>query len=227
MDILGAADESDRRHAVTATIETLVRRLDNIGMAGQPQVVVGAHVDDRGPAGHADVGVLRALEHPLALVGASLPHAAGLLGEFIAIYMYEHDAPKAERQLHSLSVSRELLQDMESALLSIEQSPDDEELINAIFFAGFGQRILPSSAGRTTMCPTELQYDKGSSPHIRLLPIETRESPRALREFIAESAAKKPAVKKIAAAATKKAPKKAAKKAAPKAGKKAAKKGAE
>ncbi|MEE8212204.1 MAG: hypothetical protein V3T85_09815, partial [Acidiferrobacterales bacterium] len=30
------------------------------------------------------------------------------------------------------------------------------ELINAIFFSTFGQRILPSSAGRTTMCPTEL-----------------------------------------------------------------------
>jgi hypothetical protein len=30
------------------------------------------------------------------------------------------------------------------------------ELINAIFFADYGKRILPSSAGRTTMRPTEL-----------------------------------------------------------------------
>ncbi len=40
-----------------------------------------------------------------------------------------------------------------------EFSRGKSELINAIFFADYGQRILPSSAGRTTMCPTELLYD--------------------------------------------------------------------
>ena len=55
-----------------------------------------------------------------------------------------------------------------------EFSRGKSELINAIFFAAFGQRVLPSSAGRTTMCPTELMYDKGSAPCVRLLPIETR-----------------------------------------------------
>ncbi|GAA4022905.1 dynamin family protein [Actimicrobium antarcticum] len=55
-----------------------------------------------------------------------------------------------------------------------EFSRGKSELINAIFFAGYGQRILPSSAGRTTMCPTELLYDETSPPSIRLLPIETR-----------------------------------------------------
>jgi len=34
--------------------------------------------------------------------------------------------------------------------------------------------ILPSSAGRTTMCPTELMYDRARPASIRLLPIETR-----------------------------------------------------
>src|SRR5258706_2655150 len=48
------------------------------------------------------------------------------------------------------------------------------ELINAIFFADYGRRILPSSAGRTTMCPTELMYDESLPPCIRALPIETR-----------------------------------------------------
>ena len=41
-------------------------------------------------------------------------------------------------------------------------------------FAEYGQRILPSAAGRTTMCPTELMYDASFAPSIRLLPIETR-----------------------------------------------------
>ena len=55
-----------------------------------------------------------------------------------------------------------------------EFSRGKSELINAIFFADYGQRILPSSAGRTTMCPTELLYDENLPPAIRLLPIETR-----------------------------------------------------
>ena len=40
------------------------------------------------------------------------PVAAGLLAEFIAIYMYEWDVPKAERQLQALAVNRELLEDL-------------------------------------------------------------------------------------------------------------------
>ena len=41
-------------------------------------------------------------------------------------------------------------------------------------FAGYGRRIMPASAGRTTMCPTELGYDGAIEPCLRLLPIETR-----------------------------------------------------
>ena len=56
-----------------------------------------------------------------------------------------------------------------------EFSRGKTELINAIFFSGFGQRILPSQAGRTTMCPTELFYDRDTrTTYLRLLPIETR-----------------------------------------------------
>jgi hypothetical protein len=55
-----------------------------------------------------------------------------------------------------------------------EFSRGKSELINALFFADYGQRVLPSSAGRTTMCPTELLHDPAQPPGIRLLPIETR-----------------------------------------------------
>ena len=64
-----------------------------------------------------------------------------------------------------------------------EFSRGKSELINAIFFAKFGARILPSTAGRTTMCPTELLYDSGRSPELRLLPIETRKSGTTIAEF--------------------------------------------
>lgn len=64
-----------------------------------------------------------------------------------------------------------------------EFSRGKSELINAIFFAGYGTRLLPSSAGRTTMCPTELLYDKTKPSSIMLLPIETRLSDATTTEY--------------------------------------------
>jgi hypothetical protein len=64
-----------------------------------------------------------------------------------------------------------------------EFSRGKSELINAIFFSEYGKRILPSSAGRTTMCPTELLYDELLPPCIRALPIETRSRHGSTSEF--------------------------------------------
>lgn len=64
-----------------------------------------------------------------------------------------------------------------------EFSRGKSELINALFFAGHGRRIVPASAGRTTMCPTELAFDPDLLPSVRLLPIETRLEARSLTEW--------------------------------------------
>jgi hypothetical protein len=64
-----------------------------------------------------------------------------------------------------------------------EFSRGKSELINAMFFADYGRRIMPASAGRTTMCPTELGYDAAVPPCLRLLPIQTRLQPQALMEW--------------------------------------------
>jgi hypothetical protein len=55
-----------------------------------------------------------------------------------------------------------------------EFSRGKSELINAIFFADAGQRVLPATPGRTTMCPVELRYEADASPRLSLLPVETR-----------------------------------------------------
>lgn len=64
-----------------------------------------------------------------------------------------------------------------------EFSRGKSELINAIFFASYGKRIMPASAGRTTMCPTELGYDDRDSACLRLLPIQTRLESQPLMEW--------------------------------------------
>ena len=61
-----------------------------------------------------------------------------------------------------------------------EFSRGKSELINAVFFSEFGRRIMPTSAGRTTMCPTEIAYVEDMAPSLRLLPIQTRLQPDAL-----------------------------------------------
>jgi len=96
-----------------------------------------------------------------------------------ALDRYRHYVTEAELadaasdQRFSRAIAR-LADDKLSIAFVAEFSRGKSELINAIFFADYGQRILPSSAGRTTMCPTELLYDDSYEPSIRLLPIETR-----------------------------------------------------
>jgi Dynamin family len=64
-----------------------------------------------------------------------------------------------------------------------EYSRGKSELINALFFADFGRRIMPASAGRTTMCPTEIGYESGQGTSLRLLPIETRLQAKTLADL--------------------------------------------
>ncbi|WP_286976792.1 dynamin-like GTPase family protein [Pseudomonas sp.] len=65
-----------------------------------------------------------------------------------------------------------------------EFSRGKTELINSLFFSDYGQRMLPSQVGRTTMCPTELFFDPRSEhSYIRLLPIETRSADASISQF--------------------------------------------
>lgn len=89
--------------------------------------------------------------------------------------------PAVEERLHRLE-SRVRSEKVMVAFVA-EFSRGKSELINAIFFAGYGRRIMPASAGRTTMCPTELGYDADVPPCLRLLPVETRLQPQSLMEW--------------------------------------------
>ena len=58
------------------------------------------------------------------------------------------------------SLRQRLLADKLVVAFVAEFSRGKSELINAIFFADTGRRILPASPGRTTMCPVELAWDE-------------------------------------------------------------------
>jgi hypothetical protein len=67
-----------------------------------------------------------------------------------------------------------------------EFSRGKSELINAIFFADTGRRILPATPGRTTMCPVELGWRGDEPASLLLLPIETRLEGLSLGEMRAQ-----------------------------------------
>jgi hypothetical protein len=96
-------------------------------------------------------------------------------------------------------IDHELLDEADGALLSAlhdrltsdklvlafvaEFSRGKSELINAIFFADAGRRVLPATPGRTTMCPVELRFEAGCSPRLSLLPIDSRLQAQTLSEL--------------------------------------------
>jgi len=96
------------------------------------------------------------------------------------------DAAAGQRLAHALARVRD---DRLSVAFVAEFSRGKSELINAIFFADYGQRIVPSSPGRTTMCPTELAWDPALPPCIRLLPIETRADSLAIADHREDASA--------------------------------------
>ena len=81
-----------------------------------------------------------------------------------------------------LNILNGLSNDRITLAFAAEFSRGKTELINSLFFAESGVRLLPSSPGRTTMCPTELFYDEGGS-YIRLLNIESRLEDISLVEY--------------------------------------------
>ncbi len=82
---------------------------------------------------------------------------------------------EAETELRIIELLNTLRDDHLAIAFVAEFARGKTELINAIFFSEYDRRLLPSEAGRTTMCPTELFYDAGTDQsYIRLLPIETR-----------------------------------------------------
>ncbi|MHB8914815.1 MAG: dynamin family protein, partial [Thiobacillus sp.] len=89
----------------------------------------------------------------------------------------------AESDLRLKQLLDRLHEDTLNVAFVAEFSRGKSELINAIFFSDYRQRVLPTSAGRTTMCPTELFYDATRRPSLRLLPIQTRNKSGTIADF--------------------------------------------
>jgi hypothetical protein len=89
-------------------------------------------------------------------------------------WLDQHGHVDIQRSLRIYDLLESVRNDRMVLAFLAEYSRGKTELINAMFFADFKQRLLPSDVGRTTMCPTEIFFDPAEESYIRLLPIETR-----------------------------------------------------
>jgi GTPase SAR1 family protein len=99
-------------------------------------------------------------------------------------WLEEHglDDEGVNRQLDE--AREQLLSDTLTVACVAEFSRGKSELINALLHGSGQQRLLPSQAGRTTRCPTELFFDRESQrSYISLLPVETRLQDLTLAEL--------------------------------------------
>jgi Dynamin family len=103
--------------------------------------------------------------------------------KLLSEWLKDHELLDAAVEERLRRLENQMRSDKVMVAFVAEFSRGKSELINAIFFAGYKRRIMPASAGRTTMCPTELGYDGGVPPCLRLLPIETRLQPQPLMEW--------------------------------------------
>jgi len=103
--------------------------------------------------------------------------------KLLSEWMKDHELLDSAVEERLRRLEQQMRSDKVMVAFVAEFSRGKSELINAIFFAGYKRRIMPASAGRTTMCPTELGYDAEVPPCLRLLPIETRLQPQALMEW--------------------------------------------
>ncbi|HEY6133137.1 MAG TPA: dynamin family protein [Rubrivivax sp.] len=92
----------------------------------------------------------------------------------LAKWLRDNELHGEEERALLVSLHERLVSDKLMVAFVAEFSRGKSELINAIFFADAGRRVLPATPGRTTMCPVELRHDEGVAPSLALLPIETR-----------------------------------------------------
>jgi len=98
-------------------------------------------------------------------------------------WLNHEDLNDSQRDLRLQQLLDRLAEDKLHVAFIAEFSRGKSELINAIFLSDLKQRLLPSTAGRTTMCPTELLYDPAKPPQVELLPIDTRATSATVSEY--------------------------------------------
>ena len=104
-------------------------------------------------------------------------------------FLIEHELSDALTAERVATLRQRLANDKLVVAFVAEFSRGKSELINAIFFADTGRRVLPATPGRTTMCPVEIGHEADQPAALALLPIKTRLAGRSVAELRADPGA--------------------------------------
>jgi hypothetical protein len=104
----------------------------------------------------------------------------------VSRFLNDHELVDASALLQIAAMRERLGNEKLVVAFVAEFSRGKSELINAIFFADTGRRVLPATPGRTTMCPVELAWDDDEPASLMLLPIATRLEGQSLAELRAQ-----------------------------------------
>ena len=83
--------------------------------------------------------------------------------EAYQVWLDQHGHVDIQRSLRIYDLLESMRNDRMVLAFLAEYSRGKTELINAMFFSDFKQRLLPSDVGRTTMCPTEIFHNSAKS----------------------------------------------------------------
>jgi Dynamin family len=142
----------------------------------------GAENDGDGDATPPRKGAAVDFADSLARYRAWCDNVAAAIGQY-QDWVEEQGDADGEQDLRVYELTNQLRSEHLQVALVGEFSRGKTEILNAIFFSSFKQRLLPSAAGRTTMCPTELQFQESQPASVKLLPIETRKTATTITEY--------------------------------------------
>ncbi len=98
-------------------------------------------------------------------------------------FLREHDFASAALESRLAKIRALVERETVTVAFIAEVGRGKSALINALFFSDQLVKLLPSGRGQSTRCVTELRFRADEQTGIRLLPIESRESPRRLDDF--------------------------------------------
>ena len=111
-------------------------------------------------------------------------YAAKAQIERVQAVLTEHHFSSAEAEAILAALSKRVTQERVTIVFIAEPDRGKSDLLNVLFFGDLTRPLLPSRMGFNSRCITEVRFDASQKTSIRLLPIETRESPRRLMDLI-------------------------------------------
>ncbi len=109
--------------------------------------------------------------------------------ERVRDFLREHGYSNAQTEATLDAINAKVTAASISIAFVGESGRGKSALINALFFSGLGRHLLPSGEENSTLCITEVRFDRERKTGLRVLPMESREAPRRFQDIYDDESA--------------------------------------